>query len=72
MKKSFILEDLDCANCAAKIENAVKLLENVTAVNVSFMAQKMDLEAADEHFDAVVAEVEKIIKKLEPDVIFHK
>lgn len=72
MKKTFILEDLDCANCAAKIENAIKELEDVSSVSVSFMAQKMVLEAPDEKFAEVVEAAEKLIKKVDSDVTLHK
>lgn len=68
MKKSFKLNDLDCANCAAKIETAIKKVDGVTAASISFMTQKMDLEAPDDKFDAVLAEVKKVIAKVEPDV----
>ena len=52
MKKVFALEDLDCANCAAKMENAVSKIDGVHAVNVSFIMQRMTLEADDERFEA--------------------
>lgn len=68
MKKTIKLIDLDCANCAAKIETAVKKIDGVTSANVSFMSQKMVLEADDQRFDAVAAEAVKLIKKIEPDV----
>lgn len=68
MKKSFKLTDLDCANCAAKIENAIKKVDGVARASISFMSQKMDLEAADDRFDAVLSEVKKVITKIEPDV----
>lgn len=68
MKKSFQLEDLDCANCAAKIEQAIQSLENVISVSVSFMSQKLVLEASDDNFDEVLQEVKKIIKKVDSDV----
>lgn len=68
MKKSFKLTDLDCANCAAKIETAIRKVDGVTAASISFMTQKMELEAADDKFDAVLAEVKKVITKIEPDV----
>ena len=64
MKKKFAIE-VDCANCAAKIETAVKELPGVT--NASFMAQKMMLEADDDKFDAVLQEAVKVAKKVEPD-----
>lgn len=72
MKKTFVLEDLDCPNCAAKIENAVKELEHVISASVSFMTQKLVLEAPDEKFEEVVAAVEKVIKKVDADVTFRK
>lgn len=67
MKKTFKLEDLDCANCAAKMEAAIKKLDGVKAATVSFMTQKMTLEAEDERFDEVVKAAVKCIAKVEPD-----
>ena len=66
MKKKFTIE-VDCANCAAKIESAVKELPGVTNASISFMAQKMMLEADDDKFDAVLQEAVKVAKKVEPD-----
>lgn len=68
MRKSFKLEDLDCANCAAKIETAIKKLDGVINASVSFMAQRMELDAADDRFDSILAEAKKIAKKIEPDM----
>lgn len=67
MKKSFKLEDLDCAHCAAKMEDAIRKLEGVEGVSVNFLAQKLTLQAPDEKFDAVLAEAVRICKKIEPD-----
>ena len=67
MKKTFKLEDLDCANCAAKMEAAIKKLDGVKDATVSFMTQKMTLEAEDERFDEVVKAAVKCIEKVEPD-----
>ena len=67
MKKVFALEDLDCANCAAKMENAVSKIDGVNAVNVSSIMQRMTLEADDERFDEVVKEVVKKCRRIEPD-----
>lgn len=67
MKKKFKLKDLDCANCAAKMEAAVKRLEGVTDANVSFMTQKMTIEAEDSRFDEIMKEVVAVCKKVEPD-----
>jgi len=67
MKKSFQLEDLECAHCAAKMEAAINKLDGVTTASVSFLAQKLTIEADDDRFDAIVQEAAKIIKKVEPD-----
>ena len=68
MKKSFKLADLDCANCAAKIENALNKMEGIDHATVSFMTQRMTLEASDEQFPEIVEQAIALIKKLEPDV----
>ncbi len=65
MKKTFKLIDLDCANCAAKMETAIKKLPGVIDASVSFMTQKMTIEAED--VDAVMKDVVKCCKKVEPD-----
>ena len=67
MKKVFKLVDLDCANCAAKMERAIAQLDGVQSVTVSFLAQKLTLEADDARFDAILKEVVKTCKKVEPD-----
>ena len=67
MKRTFKLEDLDCANCAAKMEDAISKLPGVTKVSINFMAQKMILEADDDKFDAVLKEAVKCVSKIEPD-----
>ena len=65
MKKTYKLIDLDCANCAAKMEAAIKKLPGVTDATVSFLTQKMTIEADD--VDAIIKDVVKCIKKVEPD-----
>ena len=67
MKKVFNLIDLDCANCAAKMENAIAQMDGVQKVTVSFLAQKLTLEADDARFDEIVREMVKVCKKVEPD-----
>ena len=67
MKKTFKLIDLDCANCAAKMEDAIKKLDGVQAATVSFIAQKLTIEADDENFEAIMDQVAKVCKKVEPD-----
>lgn len=67
MKKVFKLEDLDCANCAAKMERAIAKIGGVTSATVSFMSQKLNIEADDARFDDIMKEVVKTCKKVEPD-----
>lgn len=67
MRKTFELEDLDCANCARKMQEAIAKLDGVKDVSVNYMAQKMVLEADDEVFDDVLKSAIKLIKKVEPD-----
>lgn len=67
MKKKFKLQDLDCANCAAKMEEAIKKLPGVNDANVSFMTQKMTVDAEDDRFDAIMEEVVRVCAKVEPD-----
>lgn len=72
MKKTFALRDLDCANCAAKMEAAIKKIDGVNDASVSFMTQKLTIDADDAVFDAVLKKAVKAISKVEPDceVIF--
>lgn len=67
MKKIFKLQDLDCAHCAAKMQDAISKIDGVTAVSVNFLMQKMTLEADDAVFDEVLKKAMKAIKKVEPD-----
>ena len=67
MKKAFKLEDLDCAYCAAKMERSVAKIDGVQSVNVSFIAQKMTIEADDERFEEIMDQVVRTCKKVEPD-----
>ena len=67
MKKTFKMIDLDCANCAAKMEAAIKKIDGVQDATVSFMTQKLTIQADDARFDAVAQEAVKACKKVEPD-----
>lgn len=69
MKKKFNLQDLDCANCAAKMEEAIKKIDGVNDASVNFMSQKMMVDAADDRFDAIMDEVVKVCAKVEPDCV---
>lgn len=67
MKKRFKLVDLDCANCAAKMEDAIKKVDGVKDATVSFVMQKMTVEADDARFDDIMKEIVKLCKRVEPD-----
>ena len=71
MKKRFKLTDLDCANCAAKMEDAIKKIDGVKDATVSFMAQKMTIDADDARFDDIMKEVVAVCKKVEPDCVIN-
>ena len=71
MKKKFKLTDLDCANCAAKMEDAIKKLDGDNDASVSFMMQKMTIDADDARFDEIMKEVVEVCKKVEPDCVIN-
>ena len=66
MKKKFKCE-IDCANCAAKVEEAAKKIDGVKSVSINFMTQKMTLEADDDRFDEILEQVVRTGRKVEPD-----
>ena len=72
MKKTFKLTDLDCANCAAKMENAIRKIDGVTDASVSFLTQKLMVEAEDSRFEEVMDEVVRACRKVEPDCVIHR
>lgn len=67
MKKVYKLKDLDCANCAQKMEDAIKKIDGVEDAAVSFLMQKMTITAEDSRFDDIMKQVVKICHKVEPD-----
>lgn len=67
MKKKFKLQDLDCANCAAKMEEGIKKIEGVEDATVSFMTQKLTIEAPEEQFDEIMKKAQAVCAKIEPD-----
>ncbi len=67
MKKTFKMVDLECAHCAAKMEDAIRKLDGVNEVSISFLTQKLVLDAQDDKFEQIVDEAAKICKKVEPD-----
>ena len=69
MKKRYKLENLCCANCAAKIEEGIRRIPGVKDAAIAFMAQKLTIDADDEGFDAIMQEVIRVTKKVEPDCV---
>ena len=72
MKKTFRLAGLDCANCAAKIQDGVCKLDGVHSATVNFITTKLVLDCEDDKLDKIIESVKNIIKKFEPDVIMQK
>ena len=67
MRKTFVMEELDCANCAAKLERAIGEIEGVSAASISFMTQRMTIETQEDQLAGVMKMVKKTIRKVEPD-----
>ncbi|OKQ00064.1 heavy metal translocating P-type ATPase [Paenibacillus sp. P46E] len=68
VRKQWMLEGLDCANCAMKIENKVKKIEGVASCSVNFTMKLMTLETAAADAEAVSAEARRTVNTLEPHV----
>lgn len=71
MKKRFNLSDLDCANCAAKMERAILKIDGVNSASVNFMTQKMTVDADDARFDVIMQQVLAVCRKVEPECTIH-
>lgn len=72
MKKTYRIEGLDCANCAAKMERSIAGIDGVTACRVNFMTGKLMVEGADEQTDRIFTEAEKIVKRIEPGAVLKR
>lgn len=68
MKKTYLLDGLCCANCAAKIEKGVSEIDGVTSATVNFLTTKLIVEGEDAKMDDILKKTKKIVKKIEPDV----
>lgn len=72
MKKVYSIEGIDCANCAAKIEDKINRMKNIEEANLNFMIGKLSIEfkvSTDEEVEEIMEEVRKLVKKLEPDAV---
>ena len=67
MKKVFKLDEVDCANCAAKIQTEIEKIDGVQMASVNFLLQKLTIEADEGAFDEILDKAVKVIKKIEPD-----
>ena len=67
MKKTFKVLNLDCANCAAKFENAVKKIDGVHSAQVNFLTEKLIIEADENAFDTIIERAKKELKKVDRD-----
>ncbi len=74
MKKVYSIEGIDCANCAAKIEDKINRMKNIEEANLNFMMGKLSIEfklSTDEEVEEIMEEVRKLVKKLEPDAVIY-
>ncbi len=67
MKKRYKVNDVDCANCAAKMEELIKKIPGVEDASLSFMAQKLTIEADEDKMDMILKEAEKIMKSIDKE-----
>lgn len=67
MKKVYRMENLDCANCARKMEDAIQKLDGVESVNINFLTQKMILNADEEKIQEIAEKAAKLCRRVEPD-----
>mgnify|MGYP000910275071 CR=1 FL=1 len=72
MKKKFILEGLNCANCTEKIEREIKVLNGVNEASVNLMTTKLIIDGDEDKMSEIINLAEKIVNKYEPDVKFKK
>lgn len=67
MKKVIVMKNLDCANCAAKMENNIKRIEGVHNCSINFMLQRMTLDIDDERSEEILTQIRNSVHRVEPD-----
>ena len=72
MKSTYKIKGIDCANCAAQLENDIRKVEGVESISISFMAERMVIEYNEQSKEDVMKKVKKVIKKEEPDVVLEE
>ena len=72
MKKRYTIEDLCCANCAAKMEAGIRKIEGVNSATINFLTQKLTLDAQDDRLESILDQAEAVIRKIEPDCVLKR
>ena len=72
MKSTYKIKGIDCANCAAQLENAINKVEGVQHASISFMAERMVIEYDEQNKEEIMKKIKKVIKKEEPDAIIEE
>ena len=72
MKKLFKIKGIDCANCAAHLEEKIKKVEGVESASISFFTEKIVIECSDENINEIMKNVKKLIKREEPDATIEE
>ena len=72
MNIKFKIKGLDCANCAAELERALRKIEGIKNATISFMAERMELEYDENNEEEIIKKVKKVIKREEPDVTIEE
>lgn len=72
MKSKFKIKGIDCANCAAELERAIQKVDGVESANISFLAERMEIEYDESRKEEILKSVSKIIKREEPDVTIEE
>ena len=72
MKSTFKIKGIDCANCAAQLENAISKVEGVQSTSISFMAERMVLEYDEQYKEEIMKRIKKVIKREEPDATLEE
>ena len=67
MKKIYRMQNLDCANCAAKMERSIQKIKGVSDAQVSFMAQRLTLEAEESLLPEILEQVKRCVAKVDPN-----
>ena len=72
MIKEYYIKGLDCANCAAKLENRLKHIDCLQSVNINFFNRKLIIKVDEEDLEKAYQQILKITKKVEPNVTYSE